>query len=979
MRVARECVLSVALLTASALCARAAEAPRLLSGYSVTSWTDADGLPFGAVYAIVQDASGYLWVGTNAGLLRFDGVRFTPWNAISHDPLPISPVSALALGSDGTLWVGLTNDGGVYRLQGDRAEKIDSATPLHGTVMALVRDSQQTLWVVADNVLYRLSGSGWEVVKFKDEVDPRKTNLFLSSNGSLLVGSVGGLFQRVAETGEFHKLTGDWVWSASEDRSGTWWVTDTLAGFRRIDGTPHAERGFERNGYRLTHDRNGNLWVATIGEGLWRVRDSSHSTEIEKAALSTGLLSDSVQSLFEDREGNMWVGTTVGLHRLTRQKLTPLANVGLVVIADATGSDDIWVGTNYGLARFHEINGEWRPSRLRSPNIYVRALHRDRQGTLWAGTHEGFLFSVAKNSDTLVRVPLPPALERVPVVSITSERSGGLWLGDGFRLFHWNGTTLAPFQRPANAPAAGILFAYNDRKDRLWLAFHDGSVGVLQRNGTFRVYSREQFGPNGTVINSVAEDVAHDALWLATSSGVSRIIDDRVERAAGNSGLPGTRVWSVAYDRSGYVWASVDLGAVRFSSTEFDKAVSTPSHRLQYELFDPSDGLAGAPIMNVRSGQATDGKVWFIRGGALSVVDPRQASMATPLGPGTVRIEDARNEEHRFGVGANLAFPAGTRRIEIDYTALVLTFPNRVRFKYRLDGFDTDWVDAGTRRSASYTNLPPRAYTFRVAADTEDGTWHAPQATWRFTIRPRFVQTGWFYASTAAILALGLWGVWQFRVRLVRREYAMVLAERTRMSREIHDTLLQSLVGLALQLDVLGHSLEALSADARQSVTRMRRQVEAYIRDARQSIWNLRSQPLEAEDLVGALRGLGKRNTAGTAVRFTLTTTGEPRRVSGRTENELLRIAQEAVTNTMRHAKATRIDLDLRFDGTAVTLRVSDDGCGLAQPAPADRDTHFGIVSMRERAESLGGRFTIARSASGGTQVEAVLPIASAA
>jgi signal transduction histidine kinase len=208
----------------------------------------------------------------------------------------------------------------------------------------------------------------------------------------------------------------------------------------------------------------------------------------------------------------------------------------------------------------------------------------------------------------------------------------------------------------------------------------------------------------------------------------------------------------------------------------------------------------------------------------------------------------------------------------------------------------------------------------------------------------------------------------------------MVLAERTRMSREIHDTLLQSLVGLAMQLDNLGHSLaDGPVANARSTVLRMRRNVEAYIREARQSIWNLRSPLLETQDLAGALRELGRRGTAGSSVTFALALSGDPRRYSPRIENELLRIAQEAITNAMRHAHASRIDLLLEFGGSHVTLHVADDGRGLVGELISEAHTHYGIVSMRERAESLGGRLTVGRSTTGGTQVEAVLPIATAA
>jgi signal transduction histidine kinase len=261
----------------------------------------------------------------------------------------------------------------------------------------------------------------------------------------------------------------------------------------------------------------------------------------------------------------------------------------------------------------------------------------------------------------------------------------------------------------------------------------------------------------------------------------------------------------------------------------------------------------------------------------------------------------------------------------------------------------------------------------------EDGSWHAAPTVWAFSIRPTIVQTRWFYAVCALALALAVWGAWLFRVGLVRRQYAMVLSERARMSREIHDTLLQSFVGLAMHLDALADSLEGVSRSAQQTALRMRRQVEASIREARQSIWNLRSPVLETHDLPGALRKAAEDVTGGTPIRVVLTTNGELRRLPGRLENELLRSAQEAVTKTVRHAQASRIDIELGFAADSVALRISDDGRGLGDKATLDRDSHFGIVSMKERAESLGGRFTVGSPAGGGTRVEAVLPLTVAA
>jgi len=971
--------LCTALLVLSATRALSADAPFILSGYSITSWTDSDGLPLGGVYSIVQDSDGYLWIGTTAGLLRFDGVRFTQWNDIGSTSLPASPVSAVALGSDGSLWIGLSNGGGVYRISHALAVRVDAKAHVRGTITALAEDAAKTIWAVADGTLLRLSDNGesraFEPATAEESFTRgRVRSLSTTRSGALLVGTVDGLFRKM-DDGSFKRTADGWVWSVSEDAGGTLWITDTMLGYRRLTDPPGRQIGRELNGYRLKHDRSGDLWVATIGEGLWRVR-AGHGNVAEKAPLATGLLNDSVQSLFEDGEDNLWVGSTVGLHRITRQKATPVTNIGLAVTAEQTGTGDIWVGTNYGLARSRSVDGKWQTRRWPSPNIYVRSLYRDDGGVLWIGANEG-LFRLYESG--LRRVPLPTPFEASPVMSIASDHHGGLLLSDGLRTFDWQNGSLRALTLPANAPAGTIDVSHLDRHGRLWLAFHSGSLGALEPNGRLRVYGSNELGSTALVITSIMEDPTRDVIWAATSAGILRIAAGTTDRPVTRA-LPGIRVWSLVQDDSSHIWANVDLGVIRFSPEEFERGLGgNQPNQLHYDLLDPTDGLAGAPILNLRSGRNSDGKLWFIRGGALSIVDPHELSEWPVAHFPIVRVERAANEVKPFSVDQPTVFPAGTRRIELNYTAIALTSPQRLRFRYHLDGFDRDWVNAGTSRSASYTNLPPGDYVFRVAASMEDGSWQAAPTVWAFSIRPTIIQTRWFYAVSALVLALAIWGAWRFRVGLVRHQYAMVLSERARMSREIHDTLLQSFVGLAMHLDALADSLDGVSQSAQHTALRMRRQVEASIREARQSIWNLRSPILETHDLPGALRKAAEDVTDGMPIRVVLTTDGELRRLPGRLENELLRIAQEAVTNTVRHAEASRIEIELRFAPDSVALRISDDGRGMGEEATLDRESHFGIISMKERAESLGGRFTVGSPAGGGTRVEAVLPVTVAA
>ncbi len=319
-------------------------------------------------------------------------------------------------------------------------------------------------------------------------------------------------------------------------------------------------------------------------------------------------------------------------------------------------------------------------------------------------------------------------------------------------------------------------------------------------------------------------------------------------------------------------------------------------------------------------------------------------------------------------------------KLEIDYTAPELTSPLKTRFRYRLEGFDPDWVDAGTRRQALYTNLPPRDYTFRLAVNQDDGRWSETEATWAFVLRPRFSQTWWFVGLVVLSIAGVTWAAWQIRVRQLRRQFSLVLGERVRLSRELHDTLLQSLVGVALEFDAVSKTLESSPATARERVIKIREQVEEYIREARRSIWSLRSPALETGDLIEALRDSATRATAGHDLAFSFDQSGEPRRLSSNVEHQLLRIGQEALLNAVRHSGASAITMQLHYAPESISLTIRDNGHGFASGrGPEGTTDHYGLTTMRERAQQAGGQLTIVSEPGKGTTVDAVVPTRSVA
>ena len=755
----------------------AADLDTLLTGYSLTSWNDGDGRPLGTVHAIVQADDGYLWVGSDGGLFLFDGSRFLPWEFVGDSPLPESVVTALCVLRDGSVLIGFADGGGVRRIRDGRVQPQDQGGERLGYVSNLVEDHSGTIWAVADGSLYKLLRGYWQrvsLVWMAREASVRQA--FVSKDGELWVGTEWGVFRRSNESSTFQRMAAGHIWGISEDMAGIIWTTDNVAGFRSLGPQASPQHALAGAGYRLMHDRKGNLWVATFGEGLWRVGvgSATGAVAVERAALRTGLSSDSVQSLAEDRDGNIWVGTTGGLHRLTQRKLTPVENFGFVVAVEPAGNARVWVGRTNGVVQLSTLASEWRQGQSNSPGPDVRSLYSDSRGKLWVGATDGLYQLI--NGD-LVSVALP-SRSHMPVTSISPDGRGGLWLGDGVWLYRWDGASLVKFADAPDWPdLKRITFAHGDKSGRVWIGFAGGRLGLVDRDGTFQTFGqREGLGPTvHQTIYAVLED-EEGVVWIGGNGGLSWFTHGRFATVTHENGLPGNRVRAIVEDLQGHLWLSVDRGLVGLDRNEIRRAVDDPSYRVRYRLYDTFDGLAGAPTGIIGSARAGDGTLWLVRGGGLTLLDPRTLDDNHPPAPPPVRIDGAIANERRFRMAQRTSFPPGTGRLQINYTALALTAPNKIRFRYRLDGVDTSWVDAGSRRVAFYTNLSPRSYRFVVESSTEDGTWNTSTAAWDFAIQPAFYQAIWFYAACSGIVGFGLWATWRFRLGLVERQFSLVLS-----------------------------------------------------------------------------------------------------------------------------------------------------------------------------------------------------------
>jgi signal transduction histidine kinase/ligand-binding sensor domain-containing protein len=981
MRVARA-VFLIGVALAFSVRTSAFDVDELRARYTVTSWTEKDGMPSSFVRAIAQDRDGYLWLATYSGLVRFDGARFVTWKDDEGPSLPSEDLSSLLVARDGSLWVG--GLGGLTHLVNHRIVESHSAGGelLDGYVQAILEDTSGVIWAAAQGGVAKFDGSRWTRCGLQCGLPERSAiSLLQDDHGTLWVGTSVGLFRRGASDKLFQSAPPDSyaIEHVAQDAAGHIVVTHPTQ-LLREEGAASSLDASELNrlhGTRLLRDSQGYLWVGTRGHGVVRLGPEGRgkTRTIERLSKDDGLSSESVQSLFEDREGDIWIGTPFGLNRLSKNAIIPVpTGTGQTGQARAIASADdgsIWAATDETLLRFHGTDQDLYEWSKQFPTHTIIALHGDWDTkTLWISTNHGLVrFQAGK----FTPFELPDKLELNRIRSITSDKDQHLWLCDADRgVFRSTDSTLTSFESIASDKVASSV--YPARDGTVWIGFVNGTVRSYQ-NGKLQSFGESEGLPGGTV--TVIYEDRRGTIWVGSHAGLSHFENNRFVALTKASGFPATGPVAIAEDNDGYLWLGVTgLGVIRLSQDEFERSVKDRSHRVQYRLYGTSDGLRSTPVRQFgtpSSAQGADGTLWFLTGSGFAVVDPNRLRASRPSPPLMVEAMITDTDEH--APTPDLTLPPNTSKFEIDYTLLSLAPLSQVNFRYRLEGFDEGWIEAGTRRQAFYTNVPPGHYRFRVEA-VSDAASSSSSAAWQFAIQPKLYQTRSFALGMAAIGVFGLWGLWQLRLHQMRRRFAVVLEERARMGREIHDTLLQGLVGVAVQFKVIADLVHASPGAAKERLDRLRKLVEHYIHETRQSIWDLRSETLAVDDLATALRTTGETVTADKRVRFEMAVAGKPLRCPPKIEEQLLRVGREALLNAVQHANPSRVRVELSYDPESVRLRVIDDGLGFNVDDPnINTGAHWGLTSMRERARQVNGQFQLASAPGKGTQLELTVPL----
>ena len=957
-----------------------------ITQYAHNAWSLKDGTLPGSVFAFAQTSGGELWIGTEMGLLRFDGLHFVPWTAPAGQPLAGKYISALAAAPDGSLWIGTRE--GLSHWKDDKVENYPTSKgPAGPGVATIAIDRNGAVW--AGTAGFQ-SGELCRVVdktlRCYGRADGLPGNGVLSlhegRSGELWVGGVDGLYRRGRGAPQVDKVPqpSAMIYSIAEDLNGQIWAA--AAGEDRIlhlqDGrfvfypirhalSPPALPKIRA--FTLLRDRDGGLWIGTDGQGLLHLNEG----RIDRYSHADGLSSDSVRSLFEDREGNVWAGTSGGLDRFRDFPVTTLSTrEGLS--HDAVGSlfaskdGDIWAGTTSGLDRIQGTKVSVYGPKDGLPANSIQSVFEDSSGRLWVSSGSALSYFEQRRFHAL-----PDELGLVAAVA--EDRNHDVWFSAParglVRVRGRNVDKVVPGRELGDRQVRSLESDFES--GGLWLGFIQGGIAQYGEGRLTRSYTTSDGLGRGAVGDLL---MARDGtLWAATEGGLSRLRDGRIATLTMANNLPCEQIHSIVMDDLGALWLNTACGLIRITAEELAAWSAHPKRKVRNRLYDAGDGMRVRPTPGGyfrRAAKSKDGRLWFAVLDGVAVIDPRRIPENGV--PPPVRIDRIIADHVVYAIHSHLALPPLSKDLQIDYTAFSFAAPEKVRFRYRLEGFETEWKDAGARREALYTNLPPKQYRFQVAACNNDGVWNYSGAVLEFSILPAYYQTGWFRLACAAAFAASLWGVYFLRVRTLaaklRLRFEERMAERTRISRELHDTLLQNITGFGLQLDALSKTV-AGPAKAKERLRDLREQAEEWLREARDTVSNLRVPLWGGEDLVTALRNIGSQITSGSGVRFQLTVSGTRQPAAPEVQEQLLRMAQEAIRNAIHRGHANEVLVDVVYtlpDGVRILIR--DDGCGFDPQEASEKIGHWGLTTMRERAKEIGAELTISAAPGNGATIE---------
>ncbi|MET0499023.1 MAG: triple tyrosine motif-containing protein [Steroidobacteraceae bacterium] len=975
--------------------ALAIDSTQTLSELHHTQWTVREGAP-AQIGALTQGSDGFIWIGAANGLYRFDGERFTRFTLADGSQPITGNVSALHALPGGELWVGM-RFGGAYRIGEHSFTHYgeDAGLPRRSIIQFAGR-GDGSMWAQTPGGLYRFEQTRWSKVG-RDWQYPASVgySVLLDSRGTLWSRGADGTFYLPPGATAFQKstLNGGQGWLANCVDDSVW-VSDFESGLHPVNEPGKAVSGIALSGGEagtgaILCDRDGGLWTVVYTKDvsrLIRLPDAktalTTATTVGVQELRAGekLSGEQPGRFLEDREGNVWLSTLGGLDRFRSNKLhsamepTPLARAAMAL--DARGN--MWFANNTSVVSFGSDGSAPHVQPFTGDATHwLSSFTVDADGSLLIAQQGQQLSRHAGGRIQAVSVPERTKLTTVQAVA--RDRSGALWVSiSGDAAYRLDNGGWVVNGGMAELPHAVPVILRQDRRGRLWFGYADNRIAVVDRDQV------ELFdASNGLNVGAVlAIDPDGDHAWIAGADNVAVYSLNRFSSVTDSDGLPLSGQSGIVLGNAGDLWLNGTSGVVHIAAGQVQRFLKDPSHRVMTETFNYEDGLNGAapqvrPLPTALKGG--DGRIWFLTDLGVYWIDPSHIQR-NPLPP-TVKVLGVIAAGRTYANTATVSLPLHATNFEIHYTALSLAIPSRVRFRYKLEGVDSEWQDAGARRQAFYTNVPPGDHRFSVMAANEDGVWNAAGDFSTIYIPPALYQTKWFAVLCAAAAAALLWALYKLRVRTLaermRSRLEERLTERERIARALHDILLQSMQGLIFRFQTI---TERLSSDepARQLMEKELDRADAVLAEGRDQVAGLRGATLGSMDLAQILAAFADSLAKDHSSTFALTVEGQPQPLHPLVQEEAIRIGCEALSNAFRHAHAAQIEVELFFGRREWRLRIRDNGVGIDPNtlAAGSKPGHWGLIGMRERAAKIQASIDFWSRAGAGTEIALVVPAA---
>jgi signal transduction histidine kinase/ligand-binding sensor domain-containing protein len=931
---------------------------------------DEERILVGQVSAIAQTPDGYLWLGSNRGLFRFDGLRLTTFSSELNGASNI-PIHALYAGN-GALWIGTS--AGLSVLQGANIKLLaDPAGKPLGSIVRILADSEGTVWAArASGGLLRVRRAGSHDFNVQPVSIGRQASLiralFLDSHGQFWIGTQSGACQWNGQTAAPCFAADLQVISLSEDEQNHLLI-GTSKGVLRVENGRASPFAMHAGKIAilpalLLRDRDHAVWIGTLGQGLLRCLRG----QIEAFSRRDGLSSDLIESLFEDRNGNLWAGTADGLNQFRNPQFpryTTLEGLSgeLISAVEASRTGALWIGTvGSGVNRIerNEIRPLHPDSGLPSPTI--TSLYEDSDGRMWVGTTAGLAYWAG------TRFVQVKSVDGSPIKNVFSiaESGGSLWLAAGNnRLARIERNKLMAVDVALPAMLGGIYRITAGSRGGIWVGLYKGGVAY------FDGIKAEFYGPAEGIANGPVLALREDSvgsLWIGTTTGLTRLNNGRSKTWMMEGGVQG-----IVDDGKNGWWLATPTSLLHFRPASIGSRFQGPAIP-----FDPNsandrlwlgDGLCAT---TPRIALAGDGRLWLGTDDGLLAFDTVHIEHDMPLPNPLIQQVIVDGKALILRQSSTPVF-RGTE-VQIRYTGVNLTSPEQVEFRYRLQGFQSSWTEVGARRQAVYTNLQQGSYTFCVMARNHGSAWGSYEARQSFRIQPPFYQSRLFAGACVAVLTALLTLAYRIRIRRLRMRFALVLEERARIARELHDTLLQGFAGVTYQIAAVYHQLKSRPEASFDKLPGIMDLADQSMAEARQAISLLRLSGLQGKTLAEAISSAGQELTANTGTHFSSTERGMSRNLAYDVEASLYMAACEAIRNATKHAHPTKISADLSLTIRGLRLAIVDDGNGFDPEIAQNKAGHFGINGMQERVRSIGGTFSILTAPGKGACVEILVP-----